>query len=310
MLVLPTVGIARSINQHNVQLDVLCDWIEGSVLFDDEELSAADVIDALIENSIYAEQDFAWHMMNDAWAELKRRQSCIGRGSPIEISGQRLKRLRSWQETPAHSFCIALAFAKWYPDWAKTFGKDYNEQGELFEKLTKESMERLFPDWEIHPTGWTRTHASKLDEVVKDVASRLGEAVGDIELWTDDTAHEAGLDLLCYRSFGDNRVGLPVFLMQCGSGGRWDGKLHTPILRIWTKVVQFASDPKKAFAMPFALLDEEFRKKCNLVDGLFLDRYRLLSPGRTIPDWVSEELKAALVAWLEPRIETLPRDDE
>ena len=310
MLAPPTVGIARSINKHNSNLDTLCDWVEGSILFDDGELSASDIVDALIENNIYAEQDFAWQIMNDAWNELKRRQGLIGNGAPIEIMGQRLRRLRAWQDSPAHSFCIALAYTKWYPNWARQFGNDYNEQGELFETLTKEALRILFPDWEIHPTGWTRTRVNRLGRIVKDIASRLGEIEGEVERWTNDKAHEAGLDLLCYRPFGDGRVGVPVFLMQCGSGGHWDGKLHTPNLRIWTKIVQFASDPKKAFAMPYALLDKEFRQNCNLVNGLLLDRYRLLSAGRNDPDWVSVELKTDIVAWLEPRIEMLPRDDE
>ena len=98
--------------------------------------------------------------------------------------------------------------------------------------------------------------------------------------------------------------------MQCGSGGNWDGKLHTPNLRVWTKIVQWASKPKKAFATPYALSDEDFIEDCNLVNGLFLDRYRLLSCDQGNPDWVSADLKADIVAWLEPRIQLLPQADE
>jgi hypothetical protein len=220
-----------------------------------------------------------------------------------------LKRLRDWREIPAYSFCLVLSFAQWYPDWAAEFGSDYNEQGELFEQLAKEAMERLFPGWVIHRTGWARTKTSKLNEIVREVTGHLGELPGSVERWTGARAHEAGLDLLCYRPFDDGRVGVPVFLMQCASGVNWDGKLHTPNLRIWTKIVQFASTPKKAFAMPHALPDESFIPTCNLVDGLFLDRYRILSPGRNNLDWVSVALKAAINKWLAPRIARLPQND-
>ena len=44
MLALPTSGFSRSAGTspeigHNIRLDILCDWIEGSVLFDDEAVS-------------------------------------------------------------------------------------------------------------------------------------------------------------------------------------------------------------------------------------------------------------------------------
>ena len=37
MLALPDNGMARSIYKHNIRLDILCDWIEGSILFDENE---------------------------------------------------------------------------------------------------------------------------------------------------------------------------------------------------------------------------------------------------------------------------------
>ncbi len=58
MLTIPGRGMSRSVNAHNVDVDVLCDWIEGSVLFQDEEdLPASDVVDVLIEAQIYENQE-------------------------------------------------------------------------------------------------------------------------------------------------------------------------------------------------------------------------------------------------------------
>jgi hypothetical protein len=310
MLALPSKGMHRSVTEHNVNFTALCDWIEGSALFADQELSASEVVGLLVENDVYLKQDFAWEIVESALAEIERRLTWLGTGSPVEASGIRLTRSRAWEDAPGHSFCMALSFAKWYPNWAANFGHDYNEQGELFELLTKEAMESLFPHWTIHRTGWSKTQPSKLNDIVKQVVDHLGEAIGDVERWTDGDANEAGLDLLCYRPFVDGRVGVPVYLMQCGSGGGWDNKLHTPNLQIWTKIIQFAAEPKKAFAMPYALSDEEFRKKSNLVDGLLLDRYRLLLPCSNHPDWLSPALKERLVTWLKPRIALLPRPED
>ncbi len=310
MLALPTKGISRSIAKHNVKLDVFSDWIEGSILFSQEELSSTDVIDVLLEGLIYDDQGFAAEIVADAWAELQRRQARISTGTPFSVEHRRIKRLRSWQDAPGHSFCVLLALSTWYRGWARQFGSDYTEQGELFELLTKESLEWQFSDWQIYHTGWSRTSAVKLAEVVSDVADRLGEAPGQMEPWANPNANEAGLDLLCYRPFPDSRVGIPVYLMQCASGSDWDEKLDTPKLKIWTKVIQFAATPRKAFATPFAFLDDTFANVCNLVDGMLLDRYRLLAACQHSENWVSPSLRDRIIAWAEPRVAALPRGDE
>ena len=51
MLSLPSQGLARSVTRHNVDRDVLIDWLEGSVLFLDGEVSKSDVVDTLIKTS-------------------------------------------------------------------------------------------------------------------------------------------------------------------------------------------------------------------------------------------------------------------
>ena len=311
MLALPERGIARSVEAHNVELDVLADWIEASVLFQEEpEISGAELVDLLCETQIYEQQAFAWERMGDAWAELRRRQDCLGGFSPLTIEPHRITRLTPWRDTPAHSFCVVLSLAKWYPKWASRFGHNYTEQGELFELVTRASLERLLPGWRFHLTGWARTRTNKLGAVVKDIAALLGESIGKIERWTKPTANEAGLDLLCYRPFVDARVGVPVYLLQCASGADWESKLHTPRLEIWRRLVEFAATPRKAFSTPFAFLDTDFVRNCVLVDGLLIDRYRLLSAGRDNLNWITAELRARLVAWLEPRVTQLPRAQE
>ena len=307
MLAVPTSGFFRSVEVSNVSLDVLADWIEANVLFGDEnQLSDASLIDVLCEEQICNEQAMAAGIIGNGWTELRRRQSCIGQAWPIALAPGRITRTRPWQDVPAHSFCVLLALAKWYRPWAKKFGSNYTEQGELFEILTKKSLEAHFQGWKVHSTGWTRTQSRRLGAIVKDVSSLLGESEGPLERWTRPSASDAGLDLVLYRPFNDARVGIPVYLFQCASGGDWEGKLHTPRLEIWTRIVDFAAKPKKAFATPFSFLDDEFVRNCNLVDGLLLDRYRLLAAGDENPDWISSDLRDRLIAWCEPRVASLP----
>jgi len=309
MLVMPSVGFGRSVNAHKVSLEVLCDWIEGSILFgEDDEISTTDVLDYLIDGLVYAEQDFAREMIAHGWKELINRQRWMGIGSSIDVVGSRIVRKADWRTNPAHAFLVALSFKKWYPKWGKIGGQDYTEQGALFEQLTAETLRFIFPNWDIFPTGWSRTHTKKLNHVVSEVAARLGEPTGEISRWTTDSANEAGLDILCHYPLGDGRPGTPVFLVQCASGGQWEDKLRTPDIRIWGRIVTFTGTPKKAFAMPYSLTDRDFVRVCNIVDGMLLDRYRILWPGRTNPDWISALLKADLIKWLEPRVSKLPVD--
>lgn len=59
MLQFPSTGFGRSVNTHNVQLDALVEWIEGCITFDEEVLSWIDIVDQLMEEQLYEDQDFA-----------------------------------------------------------------------------------------------------------------------------------------------------------------------------------------------------------------------------------------------------------
>ncbi|TCQ03393.1 hypothetical protein C8J40_11122 [Sphingomonas sp. PP-CC-3A-396] len=308
MLGLPARGLHRSVKNHNVDFAAIYDWIEASVLFLGEDVAGADIVDLLRENEIYRDQDFAWDLVNIVFAAIRSRARKLGEGYPIRVSGgTRVVGVEDWREFPAYAFCLALSLPSVYPTWARDFGQDYTAQGELFEALTAESVSRSFQDWTVHPTGWTKSNPSQLGKIVEDLAAQLGEATGELKRWTAASAKEAGLDLLCFRPFPDGRVGIPVYLLQCASGADWKTKLKTPDLRIWTKIITFAADPKKAFSMPYAIEEEEFIQRTNVVDGLLLDRHRLLAPGLGEKAWVSGELAAKLVDWVSERILTLPK---
>ena len=293
---------------HNVELDILCDWIEGSVLFDQEGISTTDVIDVLIEEGVYESRDLASNIVSRAWNELKRRLRWIGSGSPFIFRRRKIQTIYSWKENPAYSFCVLLSMSKCYDYWStKLDTGGYGKQGQLFESLTKASMENQFLDWEVYQTGWSASNPVKLSGVVNEISKRLGEEQGNIKPWENPDGNDAGLDLFCYRPFPDGRVGIPVYLVQCASGKNWFRKLHEPELSVWTKMILFAATPKKAFAIPFALLDDEFKERCNKVDGMLLDRYRLLAASTYNKDWVSDDLNAEIIDWVTPRMQTLPR---
>lgn len=312
MLALPDVGMHRSIEKNNVKFDILCDWIEGSILFDEDEdeFSVTDVANVLIDENVCEEQDFAMEIVSNAWSELERRLNWLVSGMPFSISDSRAIRIDSWQETPAHSFCLLLSLAQCYEKWwERISGSDYREQGELFELLTQESLENQFLGWQVEHTGWFPDQPTSLPEVVNKVADYLGETVSNnLDQWIRPREKDAGLDLLCYRPFSDKRGGFPVYLIQCASGQDWTSKMDKPNIGRWRRFIEFVAPPQKAFAVPFALSDGDFKKLSPDVEGLFLDRYRLLAAARYRQHWVSSSLKDRIINWAIPRVNQLPRN--
>ncbi len=310
MLPIPDSGMRRSIKKHNIKFNFLCDWIESSILFDEneDEFSMQDVVDVLIDESIYADPDFAMDIVLNAWQELEHRLKCVAPRIPFSIENSRLKRVSPWQDTPAHSFCVLLSLAQCYKGWwNRVSGSDYNEQAELFELLTQESLKEQFLDWQIKRTGSSYTQSVKLHEMVHQVADWLGlPPKHGVNERAKSNGKDAGLDLLCYHSFSDNRAAFPIYLMQCASGQDWNGKVHTPDPDLWQDYIDFVVKPQKAFAIPFALVEDDFRDSCILVKGLLLDRYRLLAAAKYRQHWESPILTNRIVKWATPRINQLP----
>lgn len=311
MLVLPQIGMARSIEpEHKVELDALCDWIEASLSFTETDfISGSDIVDVLCEEEIYQSQPFAWQLVDNAIKELRRRQKCLATGAPFNVGSDRVTKTKKWEQVPAYSFCLTLACLKWYPRWSKIVAKNFSEQGQLFEQIAAGALERLLPNWQVHRTGWAPDNPKKINQVVSDVAKLLREPQGELQPWVTKDANEAGLDIVCVRPFDDSRPGLPTIFVQCASGKHHEHKLGTPNMKEWGKIIQFtAVVPQRSFVTPYVFTDDEFKRKSNKVDGLLIDRIRLLSAGNDGGAWLPDVLNTRLRKWVSPRIAKLERD--
>ena len=208
MLSLPVKGFHRSAKSHNVDFEMCCDWLEASVLFTGEDVTGSDVVDLLREGEIYAEQSFAWELVNDAFANIRERGRLMGDGYPIDVQhSTRLVGRGDWREYVAYSFWLTLSLTHAYADWAQAFGTDFTQQGELFERLTAESVSKSLVGWTVHPTGWTRSTPKRLAAIVSEIAAHLGEATGDLVRWSRHAAKEAGL---ARWSCGRSRLSFPM----------------------------------------------------------------------------------------------------
>lgn len=303
MLLLPEKGFQPSMTTHNVRLEVLSDWIESSVVFACTPISASDVIDILQENGIYRDQDFAKEIVKDAWTELDRRRRSVDDGVPFELQRGSIRCIAKWTDTPSYSFCLMLSLLKWSPSWFHLTKGDYQIHGELFERMTAESLEAL--GWRVFHTGWTHTRVNSLREKVQSIADHLNEPIipRQVGRWTRPAAKDVGLDVVCEYPFADGAGGRPLYLIQCATGQNWRTKIGTPNLSVWCKLIDFSNSPIQGFALPFCLDIDDFRQTCCTVNGLMLDRYRLVDGE---PGWESSALAKELIRWTREQVKKLP----
>ena len=306
MLELPKIGFNRSVDQINVDRIKLADWLEASVVFGDGDVSRAAIADVLAEEGVAGDQDIGNAVADEGIAQLALRLSRAPSITTFEVVGTDIEKRVDWREHVGSSFVLLLSLSPLYPQWALA-NRDYITQGLLFERFCEVVCSRLFSGWDVCRTGWTPNGQADIPTIVQYLSTRLftsGHA--DPATWAGQHANDAGLDLLCYRPFGDDRQGLPYYTLQCASGVGWTGKLHQPCTKEWMKLLDAAFEPTRGLLIPFEVESDEIKRRSLRIGGPLLDRTRLLGAAGNTNAWLPDALVADLLAWLEPRVQSLP----
>lgn len=90
--------------------------------------------------------------------------------------------------------------------------------------------------------------------------------------------NDAGVDVVVWWRFADNRAGFPVLLAQCTVQITWEAKLEDIKLVLWEKWIDFDTvPPQRALVIPFADRRDHpnWRDRTSLA-GTILDRVRLI----------------------------------
>ena len=308
MLEFPDQGLRRSKNVHNSDIEPFCDWIEANVLFEEESLHLSDVVDRLIEEQFYDDQEFAWEFIDNIIAILRRRAEWLQRAYPIDIRSKRLTQRSSWREIGPYGFCLLLSVLPLFSSAREQLGDDRADQGLLLEKLSEAALRELLLGWGVHRTGWSSESTEHLPELAKNVAQLLNASIGEPELFSGGRAKDAGLDILCYKPFPDGRGGYLCILVQCASGAStWKRKRMEPNLGVWRHAVIFDFPPASGLVIPFAISAEQLKESSVIAQSLIIDRIRLLLPGRDGGAWLPSDLDADLVSWCEATQTLMPR---
>lgn len=114
------------------------------------------------------------------------------------------------------------------------------------------------------------------------------------------TAGDAGLDVVAWRRFRDDRSGYLVILAQCTVQVEWVEKARDLAEDVWRGWIDFGKDPHLALAIPF-VVPKDFKRwdaLCRRVHTV-LDRLRLcelmgataMTRRTEAARWVTEEIK-------------------
>jgi len=309
MLRIPEVKFARSERQSNVEVNALCDWLEACAMFDGPEVTKGDVVDILIENHICTDQnqDLAHLIADEGWIEFSKRQRWGGIPAEISVSTNRITSDGNWSDDPIRALLLMLSVQRIFPDWASE-RQHHVVQGNLFEQVVEAICPALLPGWTTYRAGWSPENTKKIPAIVPDLCERLYmRGAADLGEWVRPADNDGGLDIVCYRSFQDEREAQPLFFLQCASGKNWRDKVETPSARNWWKYLNAAVEPSTGIVAPFVIDDWELRRGALTGQAIVFDRIRLISAARAGNIILPQRLRDELVAWLTPRVDALPR---
>ena len=308
MLRIPEVDFKESVNISNVDITSLGDWLEACLLFSTDRVSKNDVSDLLLDEQVCRDdgQDLAYEIATDGWNELKRRNRWDGLSLEVDFTRDRLTGYVAWEDDLLPSFLVLLSLFKIYPDWAAE-RCDYSRQGDLFERCIEISAQSLLPGWKTYRTGWTYDDAKNISEIVEVLGEILfTSGASDLEEWSPSEEKDGGLDLVCYRAFGDEREAMPVFFLQCASGKNWRTKIHAPNAATWQKYLNSAVAPSTGIVAPFVIDEAKLKRAALQGQIIVFDRLRILSARREYPVALPPELDESLRNWMKPRVDELP----
>ena len=309
MLSIPEVGFNHSISVSRVDSNASADWLEASVLFDGPELTRGEVVDLLLEEQICYDgnQDLAHHIAEEAWRELERRQRWGGLPKTVEVSNSKIVGVEDWRQDVIRAFFVLLAIQKIFPEWSKE-RQSYVTQGNLFEKVVEQICPALLPGWKTYRAGWSVDNTKRIPAIVADLMNLINvRGATDLGEWARPEDKDGGLDLVCYRDFGDGREAMPVYFLQCASGKNWRDKIDTPNAELWYKYLNAAVRPSTGIVAPFVIDDQELRRAALTGQVVVFDRIRAMSAAKECGIAIEHDLCGQVIEWMEPRVQDLPR---
>jgi hypothetical protein len=141
----------------------------------------------------------------------------VGCGFPPRTTRSRniLRRELRDSDLP-YVFCLLLSFPFHFRQWATAHIPPTGPHRSLFERVSEQACQRLFPNWLVTSFGWSPETTMRKGEIVDRVAGALHSSVRDPSVF--ENSNDAGVDILCHLLLSDSWGGYPAIMVQCATG--------------------------------------------------------------------------------------------
>ena len=99
---------------------------------------------------------------------------------------------------------------------------------------------------------------------------------------------DGGVDLFVWKSFSDNKPGIPIMLVQCTTKDDFINKIGDIDIKLWSSWLSSDIEPLVALAVPGVVNKEEIWSELT-TRGILLDRLRLVETSSDTPSQIEYE---------------------
>lgn len=270
----------KLIEKPNSVSDV-ADWVEFYIFAMDDSISKSE-LQSFIESSSGSEPEQSF--IDDIWLELERRLVLYGNNKPFQLEPREVKPKIKWKDFPEYLTCVILSIDGNAVDSVKT--------GKLFERLSCKAVVNYF-------SGDSIIYGHPNKQTIRQIASQM------FETYIQEPSPEykdSGVDIICWKSFNDNRKSQTVALIQCAAGYNWSNKLSDIRYKAWTQYIHWGANPLMGFIVPVVINEKRYDDFVTDA-GIMFDRPRIYQNIQYNYD-KDKDLIDDLIKWCDPKIQS------
>jgi hypothetical protein len=236
----------------------MADFIELSVIYGNKPMSKAKIA-SLLQSYV---TDLQADTVDSVIGELERRYHLYGDSTPFAINGDRIGPVVKWEKTPELLMCLIFSLN------GVRKKKGIDDGTKLFERISNEAV-KLYLGGEAEVIGFP--NENKLIKQIAAIAEKTSESIGHRKPNPKDK--DKGVDIIAWKTHGDNRPNQIVLLLQCGAGIHVSNKKPISI-QAWHEFMHWSATPIQGIMIPRIVSSEELTELRDDYNLIF-DRVRI-----------------------------------
>ena len=276
----------------------LADWLEINALLDEDHSASVEDLTSKLKLEYADQESKIENLRTDVSSELISRARKIGDAYPFVFNGKllKIKNIRTYRNQWAYLFCLLISYIGLEKGSSELKIWDTKEISSLFEKLCTLVAQNFLSNKKVDAkslqfgaprTLWKAEHQSfkKALEFLK-LALNEGTIKGSP---TTNRRKDAGLDVIAWRPFPDNRTNKLFLLGQCAAGNDFKSKRRE--LQDFSQYYSLEVGIIYSFFIPHEVDEADWSYFYYPDIGILFDRSRVAFYAQ---EWDGKELKAKL----------------